>query len=413
MNTSMKLSDLIATPTSKPVKKLKKNTVQTEAHEPREIVSENGIITVKTEQGQQVGAFADILREAGYDPAYYALDTIQGVRTSQWDAQRKEWNEETEQFETKTIQLKSHKFRVIERDIPVDIDELAKLITDKEPAAEYSAGMEGTFLLTLGDTQFGKAFLAEDGTQIVLDNIEHVVSRAIAEAKHLKPNLVVIAWLGDCIEGIVSQNGKNAIHNTLTLTEQLRLVRRVQLKIIDRFIDAGFPEIDFLSVGGNHDETTRAFNVRYDDSYAVESALAVADAMELNTERYGCVKTYVPRKNEDYIAREYSGINVGFMHGHQFRPNKHFDWWAQQTFGDTVMGNTTVLFTGHLHHAHSQTRAGKLYVGVPALEPDSNWFIRLTGSTGDPGAQVTYLHDGRVERSFTIFAPKYDHYNQP
>lgn len=410
MNTSMKLSELIATPTSKPVKKLKKNTAQTEAHEPREIVSENGIITVKTEQGQQVGAFADILREAGYDPAYYALDTIQGVRTSQWDAQRKEWNEETEQFETKTIQLKSHKFRVIERDIPVDIDELAKLITDKEPAAEYSAGMDGTFLLTLGDTQFGKAFLAEDGTQIVLDNIEHVVSRAIAEAKYLKPKKVVIAWLGDCIEGIVTQKGKNAHSNTLTLTEQLRLVRRVQLKVIDRFIDAGFPEIDFISVPGNHDETTRAFNTRVDDSYAIESALAVADAMELNIERYGYVKTFVPGKNEDYVTREYSGVNVGFQHGHQHRAKKHWEFWSGQTFGGTPLGNTTVLFEGHLHHFHSESRAGKLFIGVPAMEPDSNWWILKTGQTGDPGAVVTYLENGKVERSFVIWCEKYEHW---
>ena len=412
MTTPLKLSELIATPTSKPVKKLKKNTAQTEAHEPREIISENGIITVKTEQGQQVGAFADILREAGYDPAYYALDTIQGVRTSQWDAQRRTYIEDEDRWETQTVKLKSHKFRVIERDIPVDIDELAKLITDKEPAAEYSAGKDGTFLLTLGDTQFGKAFLAEDGTQIVLDNIEYVVSRAIAEAKYLKPNKVVIAWLGDCLEGVVSQGGRNAVHNTLTLTEQLRLVRRVQLKVIDRFIDAGFPEIDFISVGGNHDDTTRAFNARVDDSYATESALAVADAMELNIERYGYVKTFVPGKNEDWVAREYSGVNVGFQHGHQHRPNKHWEWWAGQNFGDTPMGNTKILFEGHHHHSHVESRAGKFFIGVPAMEPDSQWWIRLTGQTGDPGAQATYLENGRIERSYTIWCDKYDHYNK-
>ena len=409
--TSLKLSELIQSSPAKPVKRRPKRTTQTAEHTPRKITEKQGILTVETEQGQQVGAFADILREAGYDPAYYALDTIQGVRTSHWDAQRKEWGAQEERWVTKTVQLKSHRFRVIERTVPVDVDELASIVTSQPASTQYRHEKDGgTLLLTLGDSQFGKAFLAEDGQQIILDNIDYVLSRTIEEAKHLNPSKIVLAWLGDCIEGVVTQGGRNAPSNVLTLTEQLRLVRRVQLKMIDRLIDAGYPVIDFISVPGNHDDVTRVFNARVDDSYAVESALAVADAMALHEDRYGSVSTYVPGRSEDFVTREYSGVPVGFHHGHQHRPGKQWEWWAGQTFGDTPMGNTKVLFEGHHHHSHVESRAGKLYVGVPAMEPDSQWWIRVTGQTGDPGAQLTYLLDSRVERSYTVWCEKYEHY---
>src|SRR5699024_1942253 len=86
---------------------------------------------------------------------------------------------------------------------------------------------------------------------------------------------------GDCVEGVVSQGGKNIGNNDLTLTEQLRVLRHLMTQTIARFADAG-AEVTVASVPGNHDETYRApVNAKPHDSFAVDSLRAVQEAFEL------------------------------------------------------------------------------------------------------------------------------------
>src|SRR5690606_33998156 len=70
---------------------------------------------------------------------------------------------------------------------------------------------------------------------------------------------VVIGFLGDHGEGFVSQHGANIFRTTLTNTEQERIIRRLFLRIANRFheeVPADVP-IKMVAVPGNHGDALR------------------------------------------------------------------------------------------------------------------------------------------------------------
>ena len=51
--------------------------------------------------------------------------------------------------------------------------------------------------------------------------------------EHIGP--ILISWVGDCIEGMVSQGGKNARRTELTTTQQVKLLRKLMFETIKAF----------------------------------------------------------------------------------------------------------------------------------------------------------------------------------
>lgn len=261
----------------------------------------------------------------------------------------------------------------------------------------------GGFLFLIGDTQWGK--IDGDGIDGTLERalryIDDAVSsyRVAAETHNIVE--VTIAWLGDHGEGFVSQNGANVWRTTLTNTEQQRLTRRVMAYAIKRFaevVPSSIP-INVVAVPGNHGETVRFAGkgtTRYSDSYDTEALVAVADALEL-AGGYENVKTFVPTNDEMVVVLDVADTRVGFVHGHQHKPGKHFEWLTGQAFNKrSPLRDVDVLVEGHLHHYHVDTRNGVTFIGIPAVESESTWFRHRTGITGDPGAVVAIVADGNV-----------------
>lgn len=92
-------------------------------------------------------------------------------------------------------------------------------------------GEEYTFVVALGDMQFGK--IDGDGVEGTLQRTIDCLNRAaellVEYRMRFKIRHVHIAWLGDHVEGFVSQGGANTWRTQLTLNEQIRLTRRVML----------------------------------------------------------------------------------------------------------------------------------------------------------------------------------------
>lgn len=245
----------------------------------------------------------------------------------------------------------------------------------------------------------------------LIPNFKGMVLQSVNEFKRSGLPDVHIPMLGDACEGIVSQGGKNMWRTTLTVTEQVRVLRRLYLWIIDQFVDAGAHRITAVTVASNHGQAQRQpVETRADDDWGIDALVAVDDAIKLNPDRYGHVEIYVPGDDEANVVLEIAGVVIAHTHGHHFYKGGNakksaFDWWRGNTFSGTDIGQATLLLSGHGHHMEIAEESGKTWIMAPAVESESNWWRLRTGQTGDPGMITFEIVDGVVQR-LTRLRPK-------
>lgn len=334
-----------------------------------------------------------LIEEAGFDPESWMLKPGTGIRKSDWDALRRV------DGETIVQPMQSVRMELVQRTVPVNVDELVKIAGDQSVVKAKERVKDGTFGLALGDLQLGKS--DGDGPEGTINRFHACVTEAVAKFAISGYGHAHIAFLGDCIEGFTSQGGRNAWRTTLTTTEQVRILRRLMLWAIDQFVDAGAQRITVVSIPGNHDEAMRQpVATRSDDSWAIDALVAVSDAMELSS-RYDNVECFVPGPDEMDVTLDLSGVIVTHNHGHQYLKGDHkksaFDWWSGQKFSGQPAGDADLMFSAHGHHYQVAERSGKTWCMVPALEALSVWWLHRTGQTGDPGVVIFEAANGVLE----------------
>lgn len=338
------------------------------------------------EQVDQAAGHA-YLMEHGLDPAEWEPTSF---RTSEWTMSNGE----------KGISVRfafSRKSGAVDRP---KLDDLLPLVEDYQPSLNRPQGDHG-FIVALGDMQFGK--IDGDGVEGTLFRTLDTLNRAADLLQTYRTRFDVghvhVAWLGDHIEGFVSQGGANTFRTVLTLNEQIRLTRRVMIHALRLFGDQA-QLVSMAAVPGNHGEPQRFAGkgvTRYDDSHDTESLIAVADAAALNPEAFGHVNFFVPQTDEMTVTLPIAGTVVGHAHGHQWRYGKHFEWWKGQAFEPSnPLGNAQLLLSGHLHHELIESDGKRLFIQVPAMESESTWWRHSKGSTGNPGLIVAITKDGAV-----------------
>ena len=286
----------------------------------------------------------------------------------------------------------------------LDLEELFSVALAAEPAQPIVG--EGAYVVAIGDTQFGK--VDGDGLEGTLQRLVDSTRRAVERLQQLRqlghrPEVVYICWLGDCIEGFVSQGGGNAWRTPTTLTEQVRIARRTMLYMIDQFRVLA-SKVVLLSIPGNHDEAVRSHTgkvTRYDDSWAIEAAVTVSDAMELNPGAYGHCSVVVPGRDELTLTVDMAGTIVGLAHGHQIKGGNGQRWWAEQAHGMQPIGEATLLLTAHLHHLVVEQGGAKTWIQIMAMESESTWWKHLHGQVAPPG-MVTLLVGGGGWSDFQV-----------
>jgi hypothetical protein len=247
------------------------------------------------------------------------------------------------------------------------------------------------YVVPVGDLQVGK--IDGGGTAALIDRFavmtEQVRMRLLeAGGAHR----VVLPWLGDCIEGVVSQGGRLATRLDISVTEQVRVYRRLMLHQVAAFA----PLADHLIVPvlpGNHDENYRMVDQPVTDSWAIEGASAVQDALVMSG-RYENVSFLYP-EDEELVVTLNVGTDeqpyvLGFTHGHLARqPNAAIGWWEKQSFGRQHGGSADIMFTGHFHHLRVEgTGGGRTWIQIPQLDGGSNWFRRSSGAN-EPAGMVS------------------------
>lgn len=286
-----------------------------------------------------------------------------------------------------------YKFKIqLNASSAVSVDELVAVITrhKRKKAESTPADLEANWVLATGDWQLGKS--DNDGVEgtieRILDGTDKAVDR-IRELKRLKrwPGAATLALTGDCVEGFLSQNGGNIWRTTLTMTEQVRLYRRLVMDMVIKLSK----EVDSLlvtAVPGNHGETVRVAGkmaTRIDDSWDLDSVVAVAEALTHNTDAYGHVAFHIPQPDEGEVVVDLAGTIVAIAHGHQAPRGDVPRWVAEHAKNMSAVGDAHLIITGHHHHLAMKTLGPRTWIQVPAMESESTWWKHRTGEVSMPG----------------------------
>lgn len=280
-----------------------------------------------------------------------------------------------------------------------DIEELCKMVERRRPLAKPipAGGGERALVVALSDWQVGKAGEVGGGTPEFLERLLATYDRLELHAKEVRKRLgvstVYLVGLGDLIENCDGHYAAQTFNVDLDRREQCRLVRRLILQLVDRFVALGF-EVVLGAVPGNHGENRRngkAFTNVFTDNDDLATVEQVAEILEHNPERYANV--YVPTGAiaEDHtMTLDVCGVAVGFAHGHQIRANQAPLWWAKQAHGKQPIGSADILVTGHYHHLQISESSGRTHMQAPAMDGGSRWWTAQTGASA-PSGMLTFL----------------------
>lgn len=332
--------------------------------------------------------WAELLAVWDLDPERY--EVVEPVQYRAWDAGIGEGNVQRMYYYRAAIRLR--------RESTAGIEEILAAIGKRRPKPLPATGDGLTFAVLAGDLQLGK--VDGDGTAGTVDRFLTKTDLAVQRLKELrrigrKVDSILLPWLGDCVEGLVSQGGALAATGRidLTMTEQVRVYRRLMLHQIQLFAPLA-EKVIIPVVPGNHDDAERTGKVtrRYDDSWAVEGAVAVADALKLAT-GFDHVSFVFPGRDELTIALDVAGTPVGFAHGHQFGRDP-IKWWSGQAHGMQPIGGATLLLGAHLHHLRVEQSGAKTFIQIPALDGGSMWWRHRTGQDSPAGMVTMMIGDG-------------------
>lgn len=329
----------------------------------------------------------EIFAEFGIDSQEWQIDKL---RRSKWQSPSGEWLEAFKVTFAKRQAL-SEQIRIS----PEDLERYLQAYPSFTPLENPSGKV---ILAAIGDTQIGKS--DQGGTEGVIDRFCAITEKLVLRLKKEKPSLLVLAVLGDCLEGIVSQGGRMVAKLDLSVTEQLRVYRRLLIHIIAKVAPLA-ERVLIPVVGGNHDEAYRQQDMGVHDSWALEGASAVADALSLDPEKFGHVEFLFPERTRLGVTvnllSEETPYVVHFEHGHMARsPEKIPDWWKGQAMGRQPAGEADMLMTAHWHHLRVQQIGDRVWVQVPALEGGSDWYRNRAGEETPPGMLVMEITGDQV-----------------
>jgi hypothetical protein len=359
----------------------KRNTPPKEAWRPQlELDADGGyFVSSPRKEGEPADA-ADLLAEFDLNPLDWV---VTNVRRSKWQTYHGEW------LESYRVSLKPVGYRAT----AVDIEALDKEIRRWRPAKSVKPLTgDRTALFCVGDTQYGKD--AGDGTAGTVARIRNGLDASLERLKELKGRgvgQIALPQLGDCIEGVVSQNGKITGRLDLSLTQQIRVGRRVLLEWVKAFA----PLTDSLIipvVPGNHDESHRTVLTDPMDNWQVEIVQQVLDICAENP-ALSHVQGRFGLRDESTLTVDLSGTLVGFAHGHQNR-DMGGKWWEGQAMGRTAVGQAEVLITAHLHHYKVSQVGPNLWIQTPAMDGGSPWWKNARGLDSPTGIVSLVVGDG-------------------
>jgi predicted phosphodiesterase len=302
------------------------------------------------------------------------------------------WHRDTEGEDAVTRPIWRYRFAVEVAPARLDVDEL--LASVRKPKAKPEAASGETYCFFAGDLQLGKP--DGDGSAGTVERFYASLDRALTRFKVLRKRghagPVLLGWVGDCIEGTESQGSHLLARLDLTVTEQVRVYRRLMAEQVAAF--AELAPVHVAVVPGNHDEAKRVGNqvaTRYDDSWAIEGAAQVADVMA--AKGYDIGWTF-PGHDGLHLTVDASGTRIGLLHGHQTR-GKMQTWLANKALDREPIGTCDIVVSGHFHTLRLEHMGPTTWMQTGALDGGSVWWTHKGGLSSPPAALTFIAGDSR------------------
>lgn len=336
-------------------------------------------------------AMDQLLTDAGLDPS--KVMAVGPVRVSTWDVpgHGKQW---------------SYRFRLVARLRPgFDVDTVLAGIRPGDPQQSTADAGGHWYTLQVGDIHLGKSAEAGGGTERILARYQQTLDNAVAELKLLRSLGIAgvhVAFLGDLIEGVVSQGGRNIPMMDLTLTQQITAATRLAVQTVRTFADLGLP-VKVSAVGGNHGDTQRTAGQPLGDNHDIGIVVAAKDMLDMLPQYADGVEWVIPPEDQSYMTFPVGDTIFVAVHGHQFRGATAFQkvekWWSGQALSTMPAGAAHVLMAGHFHtFSHQTISRNKTAIFSPSMEVMSRWFHERTGATSQRGAACYLTRGGVVSR---------------
>jgi len=311
--------------------------------------------------------------------------TVISVRKSRWQRYDGEW------LEAARVSIKPAS--ILRSETNTDFDTLVAEIKKFKPKVLKTETGELAYVIAVGDTQYGKD--AGDGSAGTVRRVMMAIDESVTRLKELQKlgrniGLIVLLNLGDCIEGSVSQHGKVLGRSDLSVTQQVRLARRILLMWVKALSLFGIRVI-IVGVPGNHDQENRITLSDPTDSWQLDIVASVQDICAENP-ALNHIEFRYPAKDNSTLAIEICGVVIGMAHGHQSRDMGK--WWHGQATGRTPVGSADVLLTGHFHHFRADQIGPRLWIQVPAMDGGSAWFRDAKGLESPTGIVSLVVGDG-------------------
>lgn len=237
--------------------------------------------------------------------------------------------------------------------------------------------------IQIADTHIGKGEGAGAGTQYLVDRWMESITGALDCDDRAGIHL---AFLGDLIEGEVSQGGRTVTENDLFLQDQINVAAEMVAWTIDEALKHG-TEVIVSAIPGNHGEAGRQFSRPMRDSHDVGIVASVQREFrrDPSNER---ITWYYPEEHSGHVTYQVGDTVFSAAHGHLFKGQVAGAerWWSGMTVNNQPPGAANVLMCGHFHNTQvSNFTDSKWIMFSPALERRSTWFQERTGKTSTSG----------------------------
>jgi predicted phosphodiesterase len=286
----------------------------------------------------------------------------------------------------------------------LDYDDLVKYITKFKPRKRPLPTGTKSYVIALADLQIGKK--DGDGLKGVVARMlqaEHDIVQDIRQARKEGHDIgqIILAGLGDIIEGCDGHYKMQTFQVELDRREQVKVARRLLLRLVRAVADET-DKLLILSVPGNHGENRKGGKAytTFGDNDDVAVFEQLSDILKENPDRYGHVKFVTPY-NDLSVTIDIDGTVIGFIHGHQARTSgrdglahtKIWSWWKNQSHESTPIGTADILVSGHFHYYSAIKNGTRTHFQAPPLDSESQWFYESYGYGTQPGI-LTFLVDG-------------------
>ena len=276
-----------------------------------------------------------------------------------------------------------------------EVKQYVKRLRFKKP----ETGRPHAEVVCLADLQIGKVD-ERGGTPELEARFYGAMAEVIARIKRSKPELIVLAELGDGCENF--QNIKNqAFSNDLGLIAQLDMhatfltyAATELAKLAPKLVVVGVPSnhmdirVDGQAVGGPEND------------YGLLTLSQLKRSFALNPKAFGHVEFLWPDQYSVSAVLNILGTNVMFTHGHYARGAGAADgvpkWLEHQFAADAEFHAARIVVTGHYHHLRiQQIIGGRWWLQCPALDNGSSWLKRVNGNGDSDAGILAFRVDAR------------------